>query len=93
MTRLRRFGEMPQQLPLVEGEIRRRDHRHGIGTRGGCVLCELRRVGGALGPAVHGDLQVAFRLEKELRDALPVLDVEEHALSRRPEREDPVDAV
>src|SRR5205085_2293248 len=65
----------------------------GIGARCSGVLGELCRVRSALGAAVHRDLQLAPRLEEELSDALPVLHVEEHSLPRRPEGEDPVDAV
>ena len=48
---------MLEQRTLVELEVRRRDHRDGVGARLRCVRRERDRVGGRLCAAVSGDLQ------------------------------------
>ncbi len=85
---------MDDQLLGVEGEVRRRDHGHRVGAGLGRVLGELDGVGGRLRAAVDGDLEPpGGRREEELGGALPLGDVEEDALARRAEGEDPVDSV
>ena len=85
----RRLGEVREKLVRVEGEVRRRDHRHRVGTVRCRVLGELDGVGCVLRAAMNGDLQRAAAREEELGDALALRDVEEHALPRRPEARTP----
>ena len=93
IARLRRRAEVLEQLLGVEGEIRRRDHRDGVCTGLGRVLGEQDGVGGGLRAAMHGDLERSAGREEELGHALALLEVEEHALPGRPEREQAVDPV
>jgi hypothetical protein len=80
------------QRVLVEGVIGRPDHGDGVGSGFGCVFREAHRVGSRLRAAVHRDLQPAMRgLEKQPRDAAPLLNREQDPLAGRPQRQDPVE--
>ena len=82
---------MREQLRFVELEVRRRHHRDGIRARVGGVRRELDSVPGRLRPAVDGDEQAALGgFEEELRGTHALLDGQEEALSRRPERQQSV---
>ncbi len=85
---------MREELVRVEREVRRRDDRDRVGSDERRVLGERRRVGGRLRAAMDGDLEPrSGGLHEELGDAPPLVEIEEHALARRAEREDAVEAV
>ena len=93
IARLRSRAEVREQLVGVEREVRRRDHRDGVRPGLRRVLGEEDGVAGGLRAAVDGDLELSAAGEEELGHALALVDVEEHALARRPEREQAVDSV
>ncbi len=84
---------MGDELVRVEGEVRRRDHGDRVRAGLGCMFGERDGVCGGLCAAMDGDLELAAARDEELGHPFALVDVEEHALAGRPEREQAVDAV
>jgi hypothetical protein len=84
---------VPVERLLVEGEVRRADHRNRVGARLYRVPRQVDRGRRRLGAAVNGHLEPLRRhREEELRGALAFLYGEQDPLSGRPQRQDPVEA-
>jgi len=75
---------MGEQLIRVERKVRRPDHSDSVCPRLGGMLGELNGVCGVLRPAVDSDLELSAAGKEQLGRALALVDVEEHALPRRP---------
>ncbi len=76
----------------VELEVRRADHRNGIGAGGGGVLGERDRVGGRLRAAVRGDEQASgCGSDDRLEATTALVDREQHGLAVGSEGEHPVE--
>src|SRR3954466_6888119 len=85
---------MNEQLLRVEREVRRCDHGDGVGSELGRLRGERRSVRSRLRAAVDGDLQATGGpLDVELGDATALVEIEEHTLAGRAEREEPVHAM
>src|SRR5439155_12408668 len=92
LARLRRGLEVRKQRPVVEREVRRADHRDGIGAEIGGMSSELDGLACRLGAAVDGDRELLRpSRQEELRGAAALRGAEQDSLPSRTEREQPVE--
>jgi methylglutaconyl-CoA hydratase len=88
----RRF-EVAKQRPLVEREVRRCDHGDGVRAEIGRVRRKVDRLARRLRAAVNSDGEaIGPRGDEELRRPAALGRRQQDALTRRAEREQPVDA-
>ncbi len=84
--------EMREQRLVVEGEVRRGDHRDGVGAEPSGVLGQRNRVARRLRATVNGDREaVGAPGDEQLRGPPPLLAREQNPLPRCAQGEDPVE--
>jgi hypothetical protein len=90
-ARLSSRTQVLEQRGVVQREVRRRDHRDGVGADLLGVGGQRHGVGGRLSAGVHRDREpLGPGPDEALRDSTAFVDREQHALARRPAHERPV---